>query len=546
MKKTFFFLLLTTLCSFTLLSQKPVVFYLNNLPFPRIGTESDDGIIRELKADGFLVLEVDCSVFPKTSPELEDALVKFHLESPEYIKLFTTEGEVIDYGTVLYVPAGYKVARNIPIWNIEKYGPPNIKDRVLKSYNTDVVKKHKISPAKTADDMVTPDGKPLDYNMYIDFIYPSGNPHTKVPLLLNFSSNDPRFFPFSPKGEKQVAYRAIFPIGFLISGYALANMDHCFIPTAKRSTYGHSPVYSLDRYTAVAYVTSGIRYIRSVADKYNLNGKIGTMGISKASYSAVISANVHNNTMKEFLDEYGAPNPNQPYQGYSSKVDVAYAASGEGTWRIPEIIDSESVPMVTSMGKFDKFTRHWTHYPVLLSHLNKVDNIHLDLWMEELGHTYPGMGDDFATGMRRYSLIKTFYDRYLKPEEHVKPEVFYILPKLGTKDVKTDGTFRTMIPDDILPPDMKEISKYDPVTVRFLSPMNIALIKNYLQVVNKKDGKTVKGIWNAYMKNTCFRFTPDGKLEKGSTYVIKILKGAPDIAGNTLEKSASREFEVSM
>ena len=523
-------------------AQKPVAFYLKNLPCPRIGTDSDKDIIKDLEADDFVVIEVDCSLFPKTSPALEDRLVEFHLQSPEFIKSHIGSDSNIDYGTIMYVPAGYRVARNIPVWNLLKYGAKNNMDKIMKSYNTDVVKKYKVKKADTPEAMVDLNGRPLDYNLYIDFIYPSGTPKQKVPLLLNFSSNAPRFYPFSPKAEKQIAYRAVFPIGFLVSGYAFANLDHCFIPTAKRGVYSHFKDYSLDKYNAVAYVTSSIRYIRSVADKYNLNGRIGTMGISKASYSAVIAANVHNNTMKEALPDYGAVNLNQPYQGYSSSVDVSYAASGDGTWRLPQIIDSESAPMVTSMGKHDKFVRHWDAYPVVLSHLNKVNNIHLDLWMEELGHTYPGMGDDFTTGIRRYSLIKTFFDRYLKPDEHISPEVFYILPKQNTEDVNVDGTFRTLIPDALLPKDMKDVPTDDVITVRFLSAMNLSSIKENIKIENQKTKKAVQGTWEASMKNTCFKFTPAGVLDKATTYVIKVADVTTDVNGNKLGKNAERYF----
>lgn len=541
-----------TLIAFLLLStglihamaHSPVVFYLKNLPSQRIGIDADDVIIKDLQADGFLVFEIDCSLFPQNSPALENRLVEFHLSTPAFLKKHAPQNAQIDFGTILYVPAGYRVARDIPVWNILKHGPPRIQDFILRTYNTAIAKKYKIKPVKTAVEMVAADGKPLDYNLYMDFIYPSGAPSKKVPLLLNFSSNAPRFFPFSPIAERDVAYRAIFPIGFLTSGYAFANLDHCFIPVAKRGVYGHVQPYSLDKYTAVAYVTSALRYIRSVAGKYNLNGRIGAMGISKASYSAVIAANVHNDRMPEAADDYGAPAPNQPYQGYSSKIDVAYAASGDGTWRIPDIIDEDSVPLVTSMGKRDKFTRHWTHYPVLLTHLDKMNNIHLDFWMEELGHTYPGPGTDFATGLPRYSLFKTFFDRILKPDEHIAPAPLYILPKDGAKDVRPDGTFRVLPDGKILPSDLSGQTTDGRITVRFLSEMDARAMTGHLQIIHQKKGALVPGTWAPFMKNTSFRFTPRQPLEAGETYVIKVLKNAPDKSGNKTTTDASRTFTV--
>ncbi len=526
-------------------AQSPVAFYLKNPPCPRIGTDSDEDIIRDLRADGFLVFEIDCVGYPKTSPAFEDRLAAFHLASPAWLKERVPADVKIDFRTIFYVPAGYRVARNIPVWNILKHGPPRIQDYILETYNTAIAKKFKIKPVKTAAEMVARDGGPLDYNMYMDFIYPSGTPREKVPLLLNFASGSPRFSPFSPEGKKEVACRVIFPIGFLISGYAFANLDHCFIPMARTGVYGFVQPYSLDNYTAVAYVTSSIRYIRSVAGKYNLNGRIGTMGISKASYSAVISARIHNDRQPEASTRYGQPAALQPYQGYSSKVEVAYAASGMGTRHIPKLVDADTVPMVVSMGKFDKFTHHWTQFPLILSHLDKVDNNHLGLWMEELGHTYPAIGDDLATGLRRYSLMKTFFDRHLKPEEHTNPEVFYILPKEGEHNVSADGTFRVLPDDAILPKDLGTQSVNAPVTVRFLSAMDVSKIADYLSLVNTQTGKAVFGKWTPTMRNTTFTFASGEKLESGTCYVVKVSKGAPGADGTTLQTATGRRFTVS-
>lgn len=524
----------------------PVVFYLKNLPGPRIGTDSDRDILRDLKKQGFLVEEVDCSRFPKQSPELEVALTEFHIESPKLLEKYEKQGVQIDYGTILYVPAGYRVACNIPVWNIVKYGPPHILDYVLEIYNTAVVKKFKVPKVQSVDQIISLEGRPLDYNLYIDFIYPSGKPKQKVPLLLNFSSNAPRFYPFSPKATREVAYRAIFPIGFLTSGYAFANLDHCFIPTSKRGVFGHTIPYSLDRYTGVAYITSAIRYIHSVADRYNLNGKIGSMGISKASFAAVLSARPDNASVAEERTAYGVPASNQPYPGYPSTVDVAYAAAGDGTRKLPNLLIEGSVPMVTSMGKRDKFKEHWGLYPKVLTHLNRTQIPFVALWMEELGHTYPGLGVDYTTGESRYSLLKRFFDFYLKPQEHQDPELFYILPRKGSENVRLDGTFRVLIPDELLPVNLYDVPKYCPITVRFLSKMKSDSAAKYLAVLEKESGRQVSGTWQASMHNTIYQFVPDTLLQPGIEYMVQVRQGMPAENGRLLSESVTRYFRCGM
>src|SRR5690606_32583640 len=125
---------------------------------------------------------------------------------------------------------------------------------------------------------------------------------------------------------------------------------------------------------------------------------------------------------------------------------------------------------------------HWEVYPDVVKALSVVDNLRLDLWMEDLGHTYPGLGVDAVTGMNRYVLVKRFFDYFLKPEEHVQPQLFYMLPKPDIAGVNTDGTFRVLPPDDLLPKDMKGISPFDSITVRFLSPMDTESVRKHIKL----------------------------------------------------------------
>lgn len=520
----------------------PIVFYLKNVPTltKDASMDSDREIIAELEADGFFVTEVDCSHYPASSPEFEEALMQFHLNVREYLRGLLPTGKNADYNTVIYVPEGYRVARDIPVWNIQRYGAEHILERIRETYNSYVVEKKGMVPAKSADDMIGPHGEPIDYNLYMDIIYPTGN--RKVPLLLNFASNSPRFLPFNPTAKKELAYRAIFPIGFLASGYAFANMDHCYNPLARRALYQHFNHYSLDAYNGVAYATAGIRYLRSQADRFNFNGHIGVMGLSKASYGAIISANVNNNRLPERSSKYGSTDPNQPYLGYPSTVDVAYASAGDGTRRIADLVDYETVPMITSAGRSDQYG-HWEVYPDVVKALSAVDNLRLDLWMEDLGHTYPGLGVDAVTGMSRYVLVKRFFDYFLKPEEYVQPQLFYILPKPDVADVNTDGTFRVLPPDDLLPKDMKGISPFDSITVRFLSPMDAESVGRHVRLYEGTvDSVAVTGTWKSSMKNSCFKFVPSRPLKPGTPYTIIVVRGAKDRKGNELLAGAKRRF----
>lgn len=71
LKSLLLFAVLFVTESYSLKKLKSVAFYLKNLLTERIGEYSDKKIKEILELDDFLVIEVDCSSFPKTSPELE-------------------------------------------------------------------------------------------------------------------------------------------------------------------------------------------------------------------------------------------------------------------------------------------------------------------------------------------------------------------------------------------------------------------------------------------------------------------------------------------
>ena len=88
----------------------------------RVGGFSDSQIMNQLSKDGFIVIDVDCSDFPRTSPQLEDALVHFHMKCSEVYSRYEDSTQTVDVTNIFYVPEGYTVTRNIPVWNIQEHG----------------------------------------------------------------------------------------------------------------------------------------------------------------------------------------------------------------------------------------------------------------------------------------------------------------------------------------------------------------------------------------------------------------------------------------
>ncbi len=547
--KSIFVILLFSVGLQTFVSAQPnaksVVFYLQNLPYERIGSMSDNDSIDSIGKMGYRVLPVACSRYPRTSPELEEELIKFHENSPAILGQYYTSKEISALD-VFYVPEGYILKRQIPIWNIKEHGAEGSLDYVMSTYNKEIVEKYGVTPVTNPDDMVGKDGTPIDYTLYMHVVYPSGTATKKVPLMMMFSASSSKQGSLNPVKEKQsTRYRNIFPLGFLTSGYAFAIADHCYNPLAHSHVYAHFDRYDLDNWNGLASTTAYIRYLNKYADEYNLNSKIGVMGISKAAYSAVRSADKLNADGVERSMFNNTPNTKpQPWEGYPSTVDVAYAAAGNGSRWIPQYVNENTVPMVTSVGLTDQYG-HWSVYPEIVRHFKKIDNIQLSFWMEDLGHDYPCIGTDLATGLSRYRLTKEYFDMYLKPAVASNPlKVFYVLPKENSPEVNHKGFSRVLAPDNILPSDIYGISPYDPITVRFLSSLNINNIKQYVKVYHKSSNIEIEGTWTSSMRNTVFQFKPTGDMIVGDIYKIVVSGGLQNEIGQTLPEDFVREFSV--
>ena len=604
MKKILLILILSLYTMFCIgqNAKHPVVFYLKNLPAERIGEFSDSHIKAELDREGFLVIDVDCSSFPRTSPHLEEMLMQFHIKAEALLQRYNTEGCQIDMTAVYYVPEGYMIARQVPVWNILEHGAEGSVEWVMETWNNHIVKRYGMPPAESPEQMTNPDGSPIDWNLYLDVIYPSGNALSKVPLLLNFGSASPMMSSFKPFGKLERLYRNIFPLGFLTTGYAFALADHCYNPLARTESWKHFKQYTLDDFNAHASTTAFIRYLRANAKEYNLDGKIGVMGISKASLSAVYAADRNNASYADYLYFNGRPNEKiQPWSGVSSYVDVAYAAAGIGSERAFQYVGENMAPLITSAGLTDEYNQ-WEVYPEVVRAMIKADHTHLSFWMEDMGHTYPCMGTDAATGENRYILFKRFFDHYLKK---ATADPLYILPAENASDVDGFGQSRVIPDEDLLPKDharclrpywantfgahyagflmrhatgenkfvffngfyetflkgmevnwpvlasddvfydeMPGLNPLAPITVRFLDEYSLNEIEHKVKVYDVVDNTCVEGSWSVSMRNTCFTFRPVSPLSQGGRYAIAVPETIRSVSGKSPSSANIRTFVV--
>lgn len=586
--------------------KKPLVFYLKNLPGERVGEFSDARIRSDLQSKGFIVIDVDCSGFPRTSPQLEDALVNFHKNCASVYASYEDSTTVVDLTRIFYVPEGYTVTSDIPVWNTLEHGACGSAEWVMNTWNSHIVPRFGVDEVSAPDQMHNRNGSPLDWNLYMDIIHPSGKASKRVPLLMIFGSITPRMASFRPDRPLDRVYRNIFPFGFLTSGYAVAVTDHGYNPLV--SSWGHFKQYTLDDFNANASSSAFIRYVRSHQDVYNLDGKVGTMGISKASYSSVRVADRDNACGEESLLLGGMRNDKpQPWQGADSHADVAYVAAGIGAERIFRYVGENTAPLITSAGMYDEY-RQWEAYPEVVRYLSSIDHPHLSFWMEDMGHTFPCMGEDPPTGISRYMLFKRFFDHFLKT---ASADVLYILPKDSASDVDvygrtrvipseenlpkglpssmlpsamgyfhqaypfaksyagmlmrlatgeqkyvvfkdfyenyigSPGDFTVLTSDRIFPVGLPEQEAYAPITVRFLEEYSVSEIQNKVSVCDVATGLSLQGRWSSSMKGTCFTFTPDIPLQSGASYRITIPKTLLSLSGKSPSRTLIRTFTVS-
>ena len=574
----------------------PVAFYLKNLPQERAGSCSDSQIRAQLEKDGFIVIDVDCSVLPKTSPHLEESLVSFHQNCKDIYKRYEDSARTVDVNNIFYVPEGYTVTRNIPVWNILEHGAQGSADWVMNTWNSHIVSRYGMDEVTAPEQMTNPDGSPLDWTLYMDIVHPSGQSSKKVPLLLVYGSASPRMSSFRPQAAPGRLYRNIFPLGFLTSGYAFAIYDHCYNPLAKGDSWKHFKQYTLDDYNVLASSTAAVRYLRAHHKDYNLDGKIGVMGISKASASAMRVAGGSNAEGCEFLRFPGqVEDKQQPWKGVDSQVDVAYVAAGVGAERSFLYIDGNSCPMITSAGLTDEY-QQWDVYPDVARYMQAAGHVHLSFWMDDLGHTFPCLGRDYATGEDRYVLFKRFFDSCLKPSRNA--DVLYILPKDGCQQVDEYGRSRTLLPDNMLPKapsrymdafkmwnwasaycgvvmrmstgediyvafsrfpytgcdvlqsddvfvhEAPELSAMSPIMVRFMEPYSLEEVSRNIIVASVDDGASVPGVWTSSMNDTCFSFAPACPMQKGGVYRIIVPDTMRSMSGKRPSVKMIREFCV--
>jgi len=210
----------------------PVVFYLENLAVPRVGTDGDESILRDLRASGHLVVVLDYAHDPRARvPDLNRDLVA--LRSQLQHKTLLAD-RALDANHIFIVPAGCRLARDVVYYR---------------------------------------DGQ---RTLAMDLVYPA-HPARPAGAVLEFScDNTNRMGNFS----LDFCTDTILPAA-ATEGYAVAMADH---PVA-------APYAGLDAMPDCARkIKAAVRTLRAAGAALALNGRIVPVGFSRGSGMALMLA----------------------------------------------------------------------------------------------------------------------------------------------------------------------------------------------------------------------------------------------------------------
>ncbi len=209
---------------------RPAVFYLRNLAAPRVGTESDDAILHDFRAEGFLVVAVDFARRPQArAPFLNRTLGKLR----DDLRAKKLLGEYkLDDAHLFIVPAGCRLKRDVVFYHDS------------------------------------------DRTLALDIIYPA-QPAQPVGAVIEFSCDNQNRF-----GNTSLSICSDTLLdGLATEGLAVAMADHPVAP----------PYKGFDAMPECAWkIKAAVRTLRAEGNQLGLNGKIAPVGFSRGSGMALM------------------------------------------------------------------------------------------------------------------------------------------------------------------------------------------------------------------------------------------------------------------
>ena len=605
----------------------PVAMYVVNTRAERVGTDSDVEIIKSLLDRDFIVVVVDYLNNSKAkSPNLDWSAQEIR----RYINVgnHISEADCIPkggYKESFVVPAGCNVSVNNVFWEADKHGADGTIDKIVETWNNDfrattgeviipwvnsdgtrktvvnamndshplhdgsspiwymdadgtpeteagkgTYTKVKYTWAESVFDLVDPDGKPVDLNLYMHIVYPT-NPEKSVPVTALASSST--YCTTAKTGADMRAHSN----GFLFRGYANVVFDYLWVPMARMASYdyfdgkasdgaltGDQLTYSLHVYNDKRINTAAMRYLRYIANEdaetYNFDTeKIGVYGNSKGGWFTFVGSKelhekttiVGNMTLEEAIDarinEYTSKREFvnhagetryqngdvitvcqngvtidggelQPWLTYKSGARAGEEILSYATVLYPccapayEDIEDGHAPMYLSSNIYDEYRSAYNSSNIRtnLARMKDVPSLTLET---AVGHmlTY---GKDLNYGIDSYDAFFDFFGYYLK-DENVK--VAFVTPLN-----KASG-----------------VDEEEEITIQFIGSISESEISKI--TISDSNGNKLKGEWTSFYGNTQWTFTPEAMLG-GMTYTVSIPADITSDNGTTLIEAYESSF----
>lgn len=513
-------------------SMTQTIIYVINHKMERIGTENDVSIITDLLNDGYIVVVLDYLNSPlSVSPDLDWSVqnLRTNINKGSYLN-----GNSYRRDYMYVLPAGCRILRDVKYFGLLENGAKGTAEATVAAWNSSEFKNGKASKipacegnnyqkgkwfeATSVDQLVKPDGTPLDFDLRMDFIYPS-KPKKAAPLFLWASSSETR------NGTSMTDVRPM-QVGLLFKGFAAAQYDHEYYPMARNDHYGYFNPYGTAKQNGVKTHTAAVRCARYYGKKLGYDvSKIGIAGHSKASYSA-LTAREHPELLEEIgsYEQYGYEKGEnygeQPFLTYDdgtpipSNVQCCYTSMGDGAAKFNRLLNETTAPSVIACGYYDEFGA-WNYWEAEQAAYKKWDVKNLAMSMLDLGHAYP-YGIDTVYKYDRYAAMVDFFDYYLN---NGAPKLVYTSPVDKADKFKFDGEIK----------------------LKFNAPMNEESIKKGVKVIKTSNNSEVKGTWTKCNGNTEWTFEHD-ILEPEETYNIVVTQKVTDENGVAIDEGCVKRF----
>lgn len=583
-------------------NDKAIIFYIiNHRASDRIGMEDDISILSDYIAQGYVVVTVDFkSDKQAVTPFIENALVSLRAMFDQYASDAAVKelGLVTNTNNIFFLPEGCRIERDVWFWDPSIWGVIGTMERFRQNWNEKISSEAAVNasdPTKydtlnigsvdSVEELISTvtkkDGTPIEYKQTMDIIYPSQpKDGYEAPLYIQEATLQSR--------EQNVlqGYTRIAFTSMALNGYACAQYDHAFWPFLYRDEYKFADSGSHYGLTASSahMARAAVRCARSLADELGYSSVYaGAAGISKATIGiAVLSVKNNKALTQSKVTAFGTTYSNLAYEGdiyaegvadqnkgviptgatydpncelaiiqpfmyydadcteeISSDCTAAYNSSGGGVQQLfGEYAKQEKVPMVLSGGIRDNYNCY-DYWEDLVAWFDAAAiNSFLPMVQLDQGHTYP-VGYDNEHGYYRTNAMLKFFDIYLKPDAQRAPEVLWITPLDGARNVPVSGEWQV----GPYTPYAWEIDSYyydQSIQIRFVDSVDPASVNTGVKVTDAS-GRVVDGTWVASQKNALYTFACD-ELVAGTTYTISVTR---DVKGeNGVALAETREYRV--